>query len=65
MSLLKRILLAILIGIVAAGVTFLIGLVLTLIPFAQPVGMFIQAVSPVVGVIAGLWYFITGRNPVQ
>lgn len=64
MTLLKRILLSILIGLVAWGIAYLIGLVLTLIPFVAPIGGFIILVSPVVGLIAGVWYFITGQQNV-
>jgi len=57
-----RVLLSILVGLIAGGVCFLVGLILTLLPFVAPVGAFLQAVSPIVGLIAGVWYFLTGRT---
>jgi len=61
---LSRIVLSLIVGLVAFGVTFLVGLVITLVPGIAPVGVFIQAVSPIVGVIAGLWYFFTGQRTI-
>ena len=57
-----RILLAIVVGVIAGGLCFLVGLILTLLPFVAPVGAFLEAVSPVVGLIAAVVYFLTGRT---
>jgi len=61
-STLSRIILSIVVGVVTWGVVFLIGLIIALIPGAQPIGAFIQGVSGIVGLIAGVVYFITGKT---
>ena len=61
---LKRVLIAILIGIIVAIVVYLIGLVIALVPNLVTIGHFIEDVSPIVGILAGIYYFVTGKNPV-
>jgi len=61
-SLASRIILSIVIGLVSWGLTYLLGLVIGLIPFISPIGGFIMFVSPLVGLLAGIWYFFTNRT---
>jgi len=64
-SLAARIILSIIIGLVAWGLTFLLGLVISLVPIISPIGDFVKFVSVGVGVLAGVYYFITQKNPLR
>lgn len=61
---LKRVLLAVLVGIVAALVTLLVGHILVEVGVEQ-IGAFVKGVAVLVGLIAGVWYFLTGQTPSQ
>lgn len=58
----SRILIAIVVGIITALVTYGLGIILTLLPVVGPVGEFLKAVSAIVGVIAGIFYFVNQRR---
>lgn len=60
--LVHKIILAIIMGLIAWGFVYLIGLALTLIPYIVPLGQFLQFVSPFVGIIVGILSFITDRT---
>ena len=59
---LKRLILAILVGIATALVVFLVGVLLALIPFVAPVGVALQGLAWVFGIVAGIWFFLTGQR---
>ena len=61
----SRILLSIIIGLVAWGLTFIVGLLIALIPPVVAVGLFVQSIAWIVGIIAGIYYFVTQRNPIR
>lgn len=61
---LKRIILAVLVGIVTAVVVYIIGLVIALLPGAEAIGQYILGVSVLLGVVAAVYYFLTNKTVV-
>lgn len=59
---LSRAILAIIVGVVTAIVVAVIGLILVKIGLEQ-IGSFIKGISGLIGLLAGLWYFVTGQTP--
>jgi len=64
-SLAARIILAVVIAVVAWVVTYLVGLLITLVPFIAVIGEFIKGISVIVGILAGVWYAVTQKNPLR
>lgn len=61
---LRRVLIAICVGILVAIVVYVIGLFIALLPGAQSIGSYIVGVSALLGVLAAVWYFLTNRSVV-
>lgn len=59
---LKRIALSVIVGVVTALVVALIGVVLVEV-HVENIGAFVKGAAPVVGILAGFWYFFTGQTP--
>lgn len=59
---LKRLILAILVGIATALVVYLIGVVLALLPVVAPLGVVLQGLAWIFGIVAGVWFFLTGER---
>lgn len=59
---LKRLILSVLIGLATWLVVFLIGIVIALFPVIAPLGLALQAWAWLFGLIAGVWFFITGER---
>ena len=57
-----RVLFAVLVGIVVAILIYVIGMGIALVPGLSAIGGFLQAVSWLLGVAAGIWYFVSGRS---
>lgn len=62
---LRRALIAIIVGIAAALVCLLVGVILTAIDVdaVKQIGNFLQKFSVVVGILVGFWNFLTGERP--
>lgn len=61
----KRVVLAVIVGIVTALVVGLVGSLLETVDqeTVSKLGDFLQTYSFLFGVLAGVWYFLTGRTP--
>lgn len=57
----SRVLVAVVVGIVAALLTALVGIIVAELGSGD-VGRFLQGISWLVGVLAGVWYYFTGRT---
>lgn len=59
-----RILLSIIVAIAVAIVCALIGGIMTSfnVNVVEQIGNFLQDYSTLIGILAGLWYFVSGRN---
>jgi len=62
MSTPKRIALSIIIALVAWGLLHGLGILLTLVPVLVGLGLFVQAVSLVGGILVGAWFYLTNEN---
>ncbi len=60
---LQRILVSVIVGVVTGLVVFLVGLVLVEVN-VESVGNFVKGVAPLLGFLAGAFYFVTGRRAV-
>lgn len=62
---LRRVLLAVIVGVVTAVVLGLVGTLLvdTDTRFLVSLGSFLKAWSVVLGFLAGVWYYLTGEKP--
>ncbi len=61
---LTRIILAIVVACIVGIVLYIVGAILATIgiPIAETVGRLLQQFSWAIGVLAGLWFFFTGRT---
>ncbi len=58
----QRVLIAVLVGIVVAILVYVIGLGIALVPGVAVIGVFLQNVAWLLGVAAGIYYFVSGRT---
>lgn len=58
----QRVLIAVLVGIVVGIVIYVIGMAIALVPGVAVIGEFLKAVSWLLGLAAGIWYYISGRT---
>ena len=58
----QRVLIAVLVGIVVAILVYVIGLGIALVPGVAVIGVFLQNVAWLLGLAAGIWYYISGRT---
>jgi len=58
----KRILLALLVAIATGVVVYILGVVIGL--FFPTIGGVIMGISWLLGLVAGIWYYVTGSNPI-
>ncbi len=58
----QRVLIAVLVGIVVAILVYVIGLGIALVPGIAVIGVFLQNVAWLLGVAAGIYYYISGRT---
>ena len=65
----SRIVLAIVVGVVTALVVLLLGLILVAmggsVPVLETIGAFAEKFCWVFGLLAGLWFFFTGRTSLR
>lgn len=59
----QRILMAVLVGIVTGIVVYIIGMGVALLPGADAIGAFIMGIAWLLGLVAAIWFYLTGRNP--
>jgi len=64
-SLAARIILSIIIGVVAWAITYVVGLLLKDLTILDLTGSFLVSISVILGFAAGIWYFITQKNPLR
>ncbi len=57
-----RALIAVLVGIVVAILIYVLGAGIALVPGIAAIGVFLQNVSWLLGVAAGIYYFVSGRS---
>jgi len=57
-----RIILSVVIGLVTWAVFWLIGVGLALIAPIAPLGLAIQSIAWLFGILGGVWYFFVGQN---
>lgn len=57
---LSRVITAIIVGIVTALVVYLIGILVS--PVSAAIGGFLESISYIAGLLAGLWYFFANRS---
>jgi hypothetical protein len=62
---LRRVILAVVVGVVTALVVGLVGVLLleTDVRVLVSLGSFLKAWATVLGFLAGVWYYITGQSP--
>ncbi len=60
---LQRIVVSVVVGVVTGLVVYLIGLVLVEVN-VESVGDFVKGVAPLLGLLAGVFYMLTGRRAV-
>ena len=65
METLKRILIAVVIAIIVALIVYGLGIIFTLLPVVAPIGDFLKAISTIVGVLFGIYWFVTKRSLVR
>ena len=61
----KRVIMSILVGVITALIVFVIGALISVIPVIAPVGEVLKWLAPVFGLVAGIWYFLSGRTLVD
>ncbi len=59
----SRILTAVVVGVVTAIVVYLVGLVLVEVN-VESIGSFVKNISGLLGLLAAIYYFVTGRRAV-
>lgn len=57
----SRVILSIIVGVVTWLLTMLVGMVLVQATL-DDLGRFVTSVSPIVGLVAGVWYFFAGSD---
>jgi len=58
----KRILLSILVGIITFLAVLLIGALISIFPVVGGIGALIQSLAWLFGLVAGVWFFLTGER---
>jgi hypothetical protein len=59
---LSRVALSVVVGVVTWIVALLVGWVLVEVSL-ESIGAFVKGVAPLLGLVAGVWYFFTGETP--
>lgn len=58
---LSKVAMSVVVGVITALVTALIGIVLVSVG-VHDIGEFVKGIAPLVGLLAGVWYFFTNRS---